>query len=251
MPLAVSAPPAGAVESDWAVKLVPEPVDACAVRRRDRAGAGGRDAGEGVGAADVAPAGAGDRAVVVGGDSGVGVGGARGEGGEAAGRAALEEDRRARARVVRVGQPAEAEAGRRGRGGGVDHHRRRDAGRVADVVGAGEGEQVAVAAGDGLAGRTGDRGRGAVAAAAVAGERRRLDGQRGVGEAGSGAGLRLGVVGAAVDRQRRPGREVARAAAARGRGAVGREGATGRGGRVDLGGEAGAATGESGVVAWR
>ena len=74
VPLAVKAPPVGAVESDWAVKLVPEPVSAGVVGGGDGAGAGGGGGGEGVGAGGVRPAGAGDGAVGVGGDAGVGVG---------------------------------------------------------------------------------------------------------------------------------------------------------------------------------
>ena len=148
---------------------------------------------------------------------------------------ALRVDDRARARVVAARQPREGEAGRRGRRRRVDLDRRADGGGdVADVVGAGQREQVAVAAGDGLRGRAGDRRRCAVAAAAVARQRPGRHRQRRAGEAGAA----VGEVGAAVDHQRRAAVQIAGAAAAGGRDAVGGERAAARSGRVDRRGEA-------------
>ena len=171
------------------------------VARGDGAGAGRRGSGEGVGAGGVGPAGPGDRAVVVARDSGVGVGRARGGDGEAAGGAALEVNGRAGTRVVAVGEAAEGEAGRRARRRRVHLDRGGDGGGVADVVGAGQRQEVAVAAGDCLRRRADDCRRCAVRATGVAGERAGLHGQGG----GCEAGAAVGVVGAAVDRQRGAG----------------------------------------------
>ena len=217
VPLAEKAPPAGAVVSDCAVKLAAAPVTPALFVAVTDAAAGRRGAGEGVGAGGVRPAAAGDRAVVVRGDAGVGVGRAARGGGEAAAGAALEVDDRAGAGPVRgAAERAEGEARRRGRAGRVDLDGGGDrAAAVADVVGAAEREQVAVAAGDGLAGRAGDRRRARRSCRSCPPMSvGRLDGQRRVGEAGRGGGLRLGEVGAAVDRQRRAAVEVARRAGA-------------------------------------
>ena len=193
--------------STVAVKLALAPVTPGVVGRGDGAGAGRRGGGEGVGAGGVGPAGAGDRAVVVGGDARVGVGRAGGGDGEAAGRAALEVDDRAGAGVVRVGQRGEARTSVGADGAVVstltvvviD-------GGVADVVGAGQREQVAVAAGDGLR---------ASCRRSWPGRRRRCRRcRRACRSASSASSWRVrsrafGVVGAGVDRQRRAGVEVA------------------------------------------
>ncbi len=150
-------------------------VRAGVVPRRDRPALCGGRAVEGVGVAGVRPAGA-ERRVGVRGDVGLRVGcAARGDR-EAAGCAALEEDDRARAGVVRVRRRREGEAGRRARVGRVDEDDGRDARGVADVVGA--GQRVGVAEAVGRDGVTDAAGRGHIRS-----DRRRVAGDR----AGRGA----------------------------------------------------------------
>ena len=143
---------------------------------------------------------------------------------------AVVEVRAARIAVVRVRDRADGHA-RDGRARRVDLDGGRDRDRVADVVRAGEGVPVAARRERALRRGPDQGGRRAVRGAAVPRERPVLARERRREEAGGGAGLRLGVVGAGADGEA-AGRVVARGAAAARRDAVDGERAAGRRGRV-------------------